>query len=457
MIPVVTIVGRPNVGKSTLFNQLTRTRDALVTDFQGLTRDRKYGRAKWSGHEFIVIDTGGIDNTKRGIETIITGQSLLAIKEADIVLFLVDGQSGIMEADQNIAKHLRSCRKKTVIVVNKTERLSTDSTCYFCNLGIDNIVSISAKYGRGFNNLIEHILLVSNNLPGADNNYDKADILALAPDAKEKKIEQSLLPIKIAIVGCPNVGKSTLINCLLGQKRVVVYDNPGTTRDSIYIPKVRNKREYILIDTAGVRKRSKVTDKVEKFSIIKTLQAIEYANVVLLVIDAYKGISDQDLYLLSFILKSGRSLVIAVNKFDDLYSPKRNEIKKTLNHHLKFLSFARVHFISALHNRGISNIYKSVNEAYQCATIRFSTALLTRIMHNAVNEYQLPFSDRVKLKYAHAGGYNPLILVMHGTKVKNIPNTYKRYLINYFQRSLEIIGTQIRIHFNESVNHYVVK
>ena len=264
------------------------------------------------------------------------------------------------------------------------------------------------------------------------------------------------MPIKIAIVGCPNVGKSTLINCLLGQNRVVVYDNPGTTRDSIYIPIVCNKKEYILIDTAGVRKRSKVLDKLEKFSIIKTLRAIEDANVVLLVIDAYKGISDPDLSLLSFILNSGRSLVIAVNKWDGLSSHQREEIKNNINYHLRFIDFAKVHFISALHNRGISNIYKSVNEAYQCATIRLSTALLTRLMHKAVNEYQPPLvcGRRVKFKYAHAGGYNPLILVMHGTQVKKIPNTYKRYLINYLRRSLKIIGTPIIIQLNESVNPF---
>ncbi|CUX95950.1 GTPase Der [Candidatus Mikella endobia] len=455
MIPVVTIVGRPNVGKSTLFNQLTRTRDALVTDFPGLTRDRKYGRAKWSGYEFIIIDTGGIDNTKKGIETIITEQSLLAIKEADIVLFIVDGQSGLMVADQNIAKYLRSCKKKTVIVVNKTDALFTESTrCDFYTLGIDKMVFISATYGRGINNIIEHILLpLVRDLP-AEDNHKKAEILTIAIDENEKSLPS--LPIKIAIVGCPNVGKSTLINCLLGQNRVVVYDNPGTTRDSIYIPIVCNKKEYILIDTAGVRKRSKVLDKLEKFSIIKTLRAIEDANVVLLVIDAYKGISDPDLSLLSFILNSGRSLVIAVNKWDGLSSHQREEIKNNINYHLRFIDFAKVHFISALHNRGISNIYKSVNEAYQCATIRLSTALLTRLMHKAVNEYQPPLvcGRRVKFKYAHAGGYNPLILVMHGTQVKKIPNTYKRYLINYLRRSLKIIGTPIIIQLNESVNPF---
>lgn len=466
MIPVVALVGRPNVGKSTLFNRLTRTRDALVADFPGLTRDRKYGRAEWEGHEFIVIDTGGIDGTEEGVETQMAGQSLVAIEEADIVLFMVDGRAGLMAADQGIAKHLRSREKTTVIVANKTDGIDADSAVGdFYALGMGDIVPIAASHGRGINSLLEQILLplVSDGLPldDADDEdefepWPDDEAEALAQEEEEEPFDPQALPIKLAIVGRPNVGKSTLTNRILGEERVVVYDMPGTTRDSIYIPMVRDEREYVLIDTAGVRKRGKVTETVEKFSVIKTLQAIEDANVVLLVIDAREGIADQDLSLLGFILNSGRSLVIAVNKWDGLSSETRDDVKQALDHRLGFIDFARVHFISALHGSGVGNLFESVNEAYQCATKRVSTALLTRIMRMAVDEHQPPLvrGRRVKPKYAHAGGYNPPIVVIHGTQVKDLPDSYKRYLMNYFRRSLEIMGTPIRIQFNEAANPF---
>lgn len=464
MIPVVALVGRPNVGKSTLFNRLTRTRDALVADFPGLTRDRKYGRAEWEGHEFIVIDTGGIDGTEEGVETHMAGQSLVAIEEADIVLFMVDGRAGLMAADQGIAKHLRSRQKTTVIVANKTDGIDADSAVGdFYALGMGDIVPIAASHGRGINSLLEQVLLplVSDGLPVDDADDEDEfepwpDDEAEAQEEEEEPFDPQSLPIKLAIVGRPNVGKSTLTNRILGEERVVVYDMPGTTRDSIYIPMVRDEREYVLIDTAGVRKRGKVTETVEKFSVIKTQQAIEDANVVLLVIDAREGISDQDLSLLGFILNSGRSLVIAVNKWDGLSSETRDEVKQALDHRLGFIDFARVHFISALHGSGVGNLFESVNEAYQCATKRVSTALLTRIMRMAVDEHQPPLvrGRRVKPKYAHAGGYNPPIVVIHGTQVKDLPDSYKRYLMNYFRRSLEIMGTPIRIQFNEAANPF---
>ncbi|BAE75031.1 GTPase Der [Sodalis glossinidius str. 'morsitans'] len=462
MIPVVALVGRPNVGKSTLFNRLTRTRDALVADFPGLTRDRKYCRAEWEGHEFIVIDTGGIDGTEEGVETRMAGQSLVAIEEADIVLFMVDGRAGLMAADKGIARHLRSREKTTVIVANKTDGIDADSAVGdFYSLGMGEIVPIAASHGRGINSLLEQVLLplVSDGLAEAEDEFapwpdDEAEVLAR--EEEEEPFDPQSLPIKLAIVGRPNVGKSTLTNRILGEERVVVYDMPGTTRDSIYIPMVRDEREYVLIDTAGVRKRGKVTETVEKFSVIKTLQAIEDANVVLLVIDAREGISDQDLSLLGFILNSGRSLVIAVNKWDGLSSETRDEVKEALDHRLGFIDFARVHFISALHGSGVGNLFESVNEAYQCATKRVSTALLTRIMRMAVDEHQPPLvrGRRVKPKYAHAGGYNPPIVVIHGTQVKDLPDTYKRYLMNYFRRSLGIMGTPIRIQFNEGANPF---
>ncbi|UVK77443.1 MAG: 50S ribosomal subunit stability factor [Sodalis sp. Fse] len=461
MIPVVALIGRSNVGKSTLFNQLTRTRDALVTDFPGLTRDRKYGRAKWKGHEFIVIDTAGIDGSKEGgVETRMVGQSLVAIEEADIVLFMVDGSAGLMAADHGIAKHLRILKKFTVIVANKTDGIDIDSAIgEFYSLGLGEIIPIAASHLRGINSLLKKILLPLALEGGSGTLYGFKPCLddtssALTKDPQKVFFDPQSLPIKLAIVGRPNVGKSTLINCILGKDRVVVYDIPGTTRDSIYIPMMRCDREYVLLDTAGVRKRCKVMEAVEKFSVIKTFQAIEDANVVLLMIDAKEGISDQDLSLLGFILNSGRALLIVVNKWDGVSSEMRDKVKEILDHRLGFINFARVHFISALHGRGVANMFESVNEAYQCSTNRISTALLTRIMHMAVDEHKPPLvrGRRVKPKYAHAGGYNPPIVVIHGTQVKDLPEAYKRYLMNYFRRSLEIMGTPIRIQFNETAN-----
>ncbi|MGD8105186.1 ribosome biogenesis GTPase Der [Pantoea sp. FN0302] len=471
MIPVVALVGRPNVGKSTLFNRLTRTRDALVADFPGLTRDRKYGRAEVEGREFIVIDTGGIDGTEDGVETRMAEQSLLAIEEADVVLFMVDARAGLMPADQAIAKHLRSREKATFLVANKTDGMDADSAVVdFYALGLGEIHSIAASHGRGVTTLLETALLpwmdeVVPAEPLTEEQENEAYWAALAAkesgedEEEEEEFDPTGLPVKIAIVGRPNVGKSTLTNRILGEDRVVVYDMPGTTRDSIYIPMERDDREYILIDTAGVRKRGKVTETVEKFSVIKTLQAIEDANVVLLVIDARQGISDQDLSLLGFILNSGRSLVIVVNKWDGLSQEIRDEVKETLDFRLGFIDFARVHFISALHGSGVGNLFESINEAYDCSTRRVGTSMLTRIMNMASEDHQPPLvrGRRVKLKYAHAGGYNPPIVVIHGNQVKDLPDSYKRYLMNYFRRSLNVMGTPIRIQFKEGDNPFAGK
>ena len=473
MIPVVALVGRPNVGKSTLFNRLTRTRDALVADFPGLTRDRKYGRAEVEGREFIVIDTGGIDGTEDGVETRMAEQSLLAIEEADVVLFMVDARAGLMPADQAIAKHLRSREKATFLVANKTDGMDADSAVVdFYTLGLGEIHAIAASHGRGVTTLLETALLpwmevTAPAAPLSEEEENEAYWAALeakergeeAAAAEEEAFDPTGLPVKIAIVGRPNVGKSTLTNRILGEDRVVVYDMPGTTRDSIYIPMERDDREYILIDTAGVRKRGKVTDTVEKFSVIKTLQAIEDANVVLLVIDARQGISDQDLSLLGFILNSGRSLVIVVNKWDGLSQEIRDEVKETLDFRLGFIDFARVHFISALHGSGVGNLFESINEAYDCSTRRVGTSMLTRIMTMATDDHQPPLvrGRRVKLKYAHAGGYNPPIVVIHGNQVKDLPDSYKRYLMNYFRRSLNVMGTPIRIQFKEGDNPFAGK
>ncbi|MDT0177419.1 ribosome biogenesis GTPase Der [Enterobacter sp. BRE11] len=472
MIPVVALVGRPNVGKSTLFNRLTRTRDALVADFPGLTRDRKYGRAEVEGREFIVIDTGGIDGTEEGVETRMAEQSLLAIEEADVVLFMVDARAGVMPADKQIANHIRSRQKPTFLVANKTDGLDPDSAVVdFYSLGLGEIHAIAASHGRGVTSLLETALLPwmdevdPREVTEEDENEAYWAALAAqesgeAPEEEEEEaFDPTGLPIKLAIVGRPNVGKSTLTNRILGEDRVVVYDMPGTTRDSIYIPMQRDDREYILIDTAGVRKRGKITDTVEKFSVIKTLQAIEDANVVLLVIDAREGISDQDLSLLGFILNSGRSLVIVVNKWDGLTQEIKDEVKETLDYRLGFIDFARVHFISALHGSGVGNLFESVTEAYDCSTKRVNTSMLTRIMNMAAEDHQPPLvrGRRVKLKYAHAGGYNPPIVVIHGNQVKDLPDSYKRYLMNYFRRSLNVMGTPIRIQFKEGDNPFAGK
>lgn len=473
--PVVALVGRPNVGKSTLFNRFTRTRDALVADFPGLTRDRKYGHAHIAGHEFIVIDTGGIDGTEEGVEEKMAEQSLLAIEEADVVLFLVDARAGLTAADIGIANYLRQRQNKTtVLVANKTDGIDADSHCAeFYQLGLGEIEQIAASQGRGVTQLMEQVLApFAERLESADEieptsedaqdeweqalDFDFAESTALIDEALEDEAEEQDKNIKIAIVGRPNVGKSTLTNRILGEDRVVVYDLPGTTRDSIYIPMERDGQAYTLIDTAGVRKRGKVHLAVEKFSVIKTLQAIQDANVVLLVIDARENISDQDLSLLGFILNAGRSLVIVVNKWDGLDQDVKERVKSELDRRLDFIDFARVHFISALHGSGVGNLFDSVKEAYACATQKMTTSMLTRILQMATDEHQPPMvaGRRIKLKYAHPGGYNPPIIVVHGNQMEKLPDSYKRYLSNYYRKSLKIIGSPIRLLFQEGSNPF---
>ena len=464
MLPVIALVGRPNVGKSTLFNRLTRTRDALVADFPGLTRDRKYGQAKYDEYEFIVVDTGGIDGSEEGIETEMADQSLLAIEEADVVLFLVDARAGMTVADQAIANHLRKQEKSIFLVANKIDGLDADSSCAeFYQLALGEVHQIAASHGRGVTQLLETALQpvieefarihgVEEEEPELDH-FDEFYEEGQEPDIHHEFADK---PIKLAIIGRPNVGKSTLTNRILGEERVIVYDMPGTTRDSIYIPMTRNEKEYVLIDTAGVRKRKKVSDVVEKFSVIKTLKAIEDANVVLIVVDARDGISDQDLSLLGFALNAGRSIVLAVNKWDGLDEYVKTRIKTELDRRLGFIDFARIHFISALHGTGVGHLFDSVNEAYESATKRISTAMLRRIMDMAQADHQPPLvrGRRVKLKYAHAGGYNPPIIVIHGNQVHDLPDSYKRYLMNYYRKALKIMGTPIKIEFREGDNPF---
>ncbi|OUS31297.1 ribosome biogenesis GTPase Der [Thalassotalea sp. 42_200_T64] len=462
MLPVVALVGRPNVGKSTLFNRLTRTRDALVADFPGLTRDRQYGQAEVEGLPFIVIDTGGIEGNEKGIDALMAEQSLLAIDEADAVLFMVDARSGLTAADLAIAEHLRKQSKKVFIVANKIDGVDADSAvAEFYDLGLGDVHPIAAAHNRGVTQLVNLALaphietLTARELETSHKVVD----LAEGEEFDDSGETQADDKIKLAIIGKPNVGKSTLTNRILGEERVVVYDMPGTTRDSVYIPMERGDREYTLIDTAGVRRRKNMTEAIEKFSVIKTLQAIQDSNVVLLLIDARDGITDQDLSLLGFVLESGRSLVLVINKWDGLDNDIKDRVKSELDRRLGFIDFARIHFISALHGTGVGHLFESVDEAFDSATKRTSTAMLTKIMDMAAFDHQPPLirGNRVKLKYAHAGGYNPPLFVIHGNQVDQLPQSYKRYLINYFRKSLKIMGTPIKVEFRGTVNPFAGK
>jgi len=466
MLPVVALVGRPNVGKSTLFNRLTRSRDALVADYPGLTRDRQYGKAEVEEHPFIVIDTGGIQGDEQGIDALMAEQSLMAIAEADAVLFMVDARAGLTSADIGIAEYLRKQDKKIFLVANKVDGIDADSAVAdFYSLGLGDIVhQIAAAHGRGVTQLLTlaltpHIEALGQPKAEENDEFDGDMESELSDQENIDAAPEEHDTIKLAIIGKPNVGKSTLTNRILGEERVVVFDAPGTTRDSVYIPMEHDGRQYTLIDTAGIRRRKNVTDVVEKFSVIKTLRAIEDANVCLLIIDAQEGISDQDLSLLGFILEAGRSLVLAVNKWDGLDDDIKDRIKSELDRRLGFIDFARVHFISALHGTGVGHLYESVEEAFISATKRISTSMVTKILDMAVFDHQPPMHQgrRIKLKYAHAGGYNPPIIVIHGNLAKKLPSSYKRYLMNYYRKSLKIMGTPIRIEFRETSNPFAGK
>ena len=441
MIPVIALVGRPNVGKSTLFNRLTRSRDALVANYAGLTRDRKYGEGSIEGRRFIVIDTGGISGEEEGIDSAMAGQSLLAIQEADIVLFMLDSRDGLTSADHMIAKHLRVNNKKTFLIANKIDGMDPDvALAPFYELGLGEIHPTTATHGRGVKSMMEAVL---------------ADI----PETLEDAVEDVATGIKIAIVGRPNVGKSTLVNRMLGEERVVVYDQPGTTRDSIYINYERFDKPYTLIDTAGVRRRKNVALSVEKFSIVKTMQAISDANVVVLVMDASEGVVDQDLHLMGSVIDAGRALVLALNKWDGLEDSHKQYVKNELERRLRFVDFANIHFISALHGTGVGNLYKSIEQAFHAATDKFSTNFLTRILEDAVREHQPPIvaGRRIKLRYAHPGGHNPPIIVIHGNQTGEVPAHYVRYLEKTYRRVLNLHGTPIRIEFRTSENPFAGK
>jgi GTP-binding protein len=458
MLPVIALVGRPNVGKSTLFNRLTRRRDALVANFSGLTRDRKYGEAEFENRRFICIDTGGLSGDEEGIDGEMAQQSLLAIEEADIILFLVDCRAGLMPADQAIANHLRSSNKTIYIVANKVDGHDPDVVIApFYELGLGDIQATTATHGRGVSRLMQTVVdSFPEPEPEPVPEYDEE----LGEEAEQKEAgdvdTRATQGIKIAVVGRPNVGKSTLVNRLLGEDRVIVYDMPGTTRDSIYINYERHDKPYTIIDTAGIRRRKNVKETVEKFSIVKTLQAIEDANVVVLLLDASEGIVDQDLHLMGHVIDSGRALVVALNKWDGLEAEFKQYIKSELERRLRFVDFADTHFISALHGTGVGHLYASIEKAYASATDRFSTNHLTNILQMAVREHQPPVvrGHRIKLRYAHAGGHNPPIIVIHGNQTSDIPGHYLRYLEKTYRRALDLHGTPIRLQFKTADNPF---
>jgi len=442
MKPVIALVGRPNVGKSTLFNRLTRSRDALVADLPGLTRDRHYGEGRIGERPFLVIDTGGFEPVaKEGIMHEMALQTRQAVAEADVVVFIVDGRQGLTPHDKTITDYLRKTGRKVMLVVNKSEGMKyTSVTADFYELGMGDPYVISAAHGDGVHDLVNEALDFAF--------ANRAD--------EEDEPEHPDHGIKIAIVGRPNVGKSTLINTLVGEQRVIAFDMPGTTRDSIEVPFEREGKKYTLIDTAGIRRRGKIFEAIEKFSVIKTMQSISDANVIILLLDAQQDISEQDAHIAGFILESGRALVVAVNKWDGLQTDQRDQVKTDLDRKLDFLSFAKTHFISALKGTGISQLMKSVDAAYAAATANLSTPRLTRALQEAIEkqEPKRKGSTRPKLRYAHQGGQNPPIIVIHGNALEAVSDPYKRYLEKHFRDTFNLVGTPVRIEFKSGKNPF---
>ncbi|UVO19378.1 ribosome biogenesis GTPase Der [Stutzerimonas stutzeri] len=460
MVPVIALVGRPNVGKSTLFNRLTKSRDAIVAEYAGLTRDRQYGEAKWQGRTYIVIDTGGISGDEEGIDAKMAEQSLQAIEEADAVLFMVDSRAGLTAADQMIAEHLRKRNKRSFLVANKVDTVDPDlARAEFSPLGLGDALPIAAAHGRGISHMLDAALGIfpkDNAEEGETVEGEVAEEVAEGQEAKRIPGPSEKDGIKIAIIGRPNVGKSTLVNRMLGEERVIVYDQAGTTRDSIYIPFERDGEKYTLIDTAGVRRRGKIFEAVEKFSVVKTLQAIQDANVVIFVMDAREGVVEHDLNLLGFVLETGRALVIALNKWDGMEPGEKDYVKTELERRLFFVDFADIHFISAKHGTGVGHLYKSVQASFTSAVTRWPTSRLTQILEDAVREHQPPMvaGRRIKLRYAHLGGANPPLIVIHGNQVDAVPKSYSRYLENTYRRVLKLVGTPIRIEYKGGENPY---
>ena len=441
LLPVIALIGRPNVGKSTLFNRLTRSRDALVADYPGLTRDRQYGNGQVGERPYLVVDTGGLVGAEQGLDGLMAEQVWMAVEEADAVLLLLDARDGLNVGDEQIAARLRRRGKNVYVVLNKADGQDLDAVVADAfALGLGEPAQISAEHGRGVVALMERVL---------------AELPAAA--AGTQALETGSRGIRIAVVGRPNVGKSTLINRMLGEQRVLAYDQPGTTRDSIYIPFRRDGEDYTLIDTAGVRRRSRVDEAIEKFSVLKTLQAISDAHVAILVLDAHSGeVAEQDATLAGHILESGTAVVIAVNKWDGLDVDQRQWFRDQLERRLPFLGFAERYFISALHGSGVGDLFAAVRAANRAAQIKVSTPVLTRLLEQAVHEHQPPLARgrRIKLRYAHQGGQNPPVVVIHGNQTERLPDGYKRYLSNYFRTALQLVGTPIRLEFRTGANPY---
>lgn len=439
MTPVIALVGRPNVGKSTLFNQLTQSRDALVADFSGLTRDRQYGVGKLGGHYF-VIDTGGLTDDTDELSELMIQQTNRGIEEADHVIWMVDGRAGLTASDEAIANMLRKSGKEVHVAVNKTDGVDPDQAMSdFYAMGFGSVHPIAASHGRGVNSLITLVL-----------GDHAGSIDEVAHDETNKH------GIRIAFVGRPNVGKSTLVNRILGEDRVVVSDVPGTTRDSISIPFERDEQSYTLVDTAGVRRRGKVRETVEKFSIVKTLDAIHRADVVINVIDAHEGITDQDVSLIGMTLQSGRATIVAINKWDGLSAEERKHLMSEYEKKLSFLDFAERFTISALHGSGVGLLYAAVQRAHASARIEVSTSKLTQLLEMAIDRHQPPLvrGRRIKLRYAHQGGRRPPIIVIHGNQTASVPRAYERYLINFFRERLKVVGSPIKFEFRTSENPF---
>ena len=444
MKPVIALVGRPNVGKSTLFNRLTKTRDAIVADYAGLTRDRHYGNGKQGKNEFIVIDTGGFEpDASSGIYREMAKQTRQAVAEADVVVFVVDARGGLSAQDHDIGKYLRKLGKPCLVVANKAEGMTEGTQLVeFFELGLGEVFPVSAAHGQGIRSLVDMALArLGWTLP------EEADVV------------EDPAVIKLAVAGRPNVGKSTLINTWLGEERLVAFDMPGTTRDAISVPFERNGQRFELIDTAGLRRKGQVFEAIEKFSVVKTLQAIESASVVLLLIDATQGVTDQDAHIAGYILESGRAVVVAVNKWDAVDDYQRELVRRSLETRLGFLKFAALHMISAQKRQGLGPVWDSIAQAHRAANCKMPTPVLTRLLLEAV-QFQTPKKNgayRPKLRYAHQGGMNPPIIVVHGNSLEHVTETYKRFLEGRFRKEFNLIGTPLRIEMKSSTNPFADK
>lgn len=444
MKPVIALVGRPNVGKSTLFNRLTKTRDAIVADFAGLTRDRHYGNGTLGSHEYIVIDTGGFEpDAQSGIYKEMAKQTRQAVAEADVVVFVVDARAGINTQDHDIANYLRKLGKPTVLTANKAEGMTEGvQMSEFFELGLGEVLPVSAAHGQGMRTLVD-MALAPLHLPEADEDVEPQDPTI----------------VKLAVAGRPNVGKSTLINTWLGEERLVAFDLPGTTRDAISVPFERAGQKFELIDTAGLRRKGKVFEAIEKFSVVKTLQAIEGSNVVLLLLDATQGVTDQDAHIAGYILESGRAVVLAINKWDAVDAYQREIVARSIETRLAFLKFASIHYISAIKRQGLAPVWNSIIQAHASANRKMSTPVLTRLLLEAV-QFQQPQRSgvfRPKMRYAHQGGMNPPIIIIHGNSLEHVTEAYKRYLEGRFRKEFDLTGTPMRIQMKTSTNPFAGK